>query len=53
MPLADLNQGATTDFPVLGYVVTRQWAKRYPHTLAAFYKALGEGQQIADTDTRG
>ena len=42
-----LNQAATTSFPVEGYVATKQWAKRYPHTLAAFYKALEEGQQIA------
>jgi NitT/TauT family transport system substrate-binding protein len=48
-PLVDLNQGATTSFPVEGYVVTKQWAEKYPHTLAAFYKALEEGQQIADT----
>src|SRR5205807_9817291 len=50
MPLADLNQGATTAFPIAGYVVTKQWAAKYPHTLAAFYKAIEEGQQIADTN---
>lgn len=49
IPLVDLDQGATTAFPVEGYVVTKQWAAKYPHTLAAFYKALEEGQQIADT----
>ena len=49
IPLVDLNQGATTSFPVEGYVVTKRWAAKYPHTLAAFYKALEEGQQIADT----
>jgi NitT/TauT family transport system substrate-binding protein len=49
IPLVDLDQGATTAFPVEGYVVTKQWAVKYPHTLAAFYKALEEGQQIADT----
>jgi NitT/TauT family transport system substrate-binding protein len=49
VPLADLNQGATTAFPIAGYVVTKKWAARYPHTLAAFYKAIEEGQQIADT----
>jgi NitT/TauT family transport system substrate-binding protein len=46
----DLDQGATTNFPVAGYVVTKKWAEEYPHTLAAFDKALEEGQQIADTD---
>jgi ABC-type nitrate/sulfonate/bicarbonate transport system substrate-binding protein len=29
-------------------VVTKQWAAKYPHTLAAFYTALEEGQRIAD-----
>lgn len=48
--LADLDQGAATDFPVQGYVVTRQWAAEYPHTLAAFNRALQEGQEIADTN---
>jgi|HubBroStandDraft_5_1064220.scaffolds.fasta_scaffold21386_1 NitT/TauT family transport system substrate-binding protein len=50
VPLADLNQGATTSFPVEGYVVTKQWAKQNPQALAAFYRALEEGQQIADTN---
>jgi len=50
VPLIDLNQGATASFPIAGYVVTKQWAAKYPHTLAAFYKALEEGQQIADTN---
>jgi NitT/TauT family transport system substrate-binding protein len=50
VPLVDLNQGATTSFPVAGYVVTKQWAAKYPRTLAAFYRALEEGQQAADTN---
>lgn len=50
VPLADLDQGATTSFPVEGYVVTKQWARQHPRTLAAFYQALEQGQQIADTD---
>ena len=50
VPLIDLDQGATTSFPVEGYVVTKQWAQKYPRTLAAFDKALEEGQQIADTN---
>jgi NitT/TauT family transport system substrate-binding protein len=47
--LADLDQGATTSFPVEGYAVTKQWAAKYPRTLAAFYAALEEGQRIADS----
>ncbi len=48
--LVDMDQGATTSFPVAGYVVTKEWAQKYPHTLAAFYRALEEGQEIADTN---
>jgi NitT/TauT family transport system substrate-binding protein len=48
--LVDLDQGATTSFPIAGYVVTKSWARKYPRTLAAFYRALEQGQQIADTD---
>ncbi len=28
--LADLNQGATEQFPIQGYVVTKSWARRTP-----------------------
>jgi NitT/TauT family transport system substrate-binding protein len=48
--IADLDQGATTNFPVGWYVVTKAWAKKYPRTLAAFLDALQQGQEIADTD---
>ena len=48
VPLADLDQGATTNFPVEGYVVTKKWAAEHPRTLAAFYRALEQGQRIAD-----
>jgi NitT/TauT family transport system substrate-binding protein len=47
--LADLDQGATTNFPVAGYVVTKQWAEKYPRTLAAFDRALEQGQEIAES----
>jgi NitT/TauT family transport system substrate-binding protein len=49
VPLVDLDQGATTSFPLEGYVVTKQWAAKHPRTLAAFYKALEAGQRIADS----
>ena len=48
--LADLDQGATQDFPIQGYAVTAEWAKKYPGTLKAFTTALSQGQEIADTD---
>jgi NitT/TauT family transport system substrate-binding protein len=50
VPLADLNQGATTDFPIEGYVVTKAWAQQNPNTLKRFLAALSAGQQIADTN---
>lgn len=48
--LTDLDQGATANFPVGWYVVTKAWAKKYPHTLTAFLTALRTAQAIADTD---
>jgi NitT/TauT family transport system substrate-binding protein len=48
-PLTDLDQGAALDFPVLGYVATKDWASSHPNTLRAFLAALAQGQQIADT----
>jgi NitT/TauT family transport system substrate-binding protein len=48
--LADLDQGATQGFPIQGYAVTADWAKKYPNTLKAFTTALSQGQEIADTD---
>lgn len=47
--LADLNQGATEQFPIQGYVVTKSWARQNPGTLRAFITALAQGQEIADT----
>jgi NitT/TauT family transport system substrate-binding protein len=47
--LSDLNEGATAEFPLVGYAATRTWEQRYPHTLAAFRRALEKGQELADT----
>jgi NitT/TauT family transport system substrate-binding protein len=47
--LADLDQGATLNFPIDGYVATQSWAARHPKTAAAFVQAIQEGQAIADT----
>jgi NitT/TauT family transport system substrate-binding protein len=47
----DLDQGATQDFPIDGYVATQAWAVRYPKTAAAFVRAIEEGQALADSDT--
>jgi NitT/TauT family transport system substrate-binding protein len=48
--LSDLNQGATSSFPIEGYVATKKWAKQYPNTLKAFERALAEGQTLANTN---
>jgi len=48
--LVDLDQGATFDFPIDGYVATRAWAQKYPKTAAAFVRAIEEGQTIANSD---
>jgi NitT/TauT family transport system substrate-binding protein len=50
IPLADLDQGSVEDFPFTGYMGTTQWVKTHPNTVAAFLRALDEGQQLADTD---
>lgn len=48
--LTNLDQGADQGFPIEGYAATKQWARKYPNTLAAFKRALEQGQQIADTN---
>lgn len=50
VPLADLNQGATNNFPIEGYVVTKTWAAKNPNTMKRFLAALEIGQEISDTD---
>jgi NitT/TauT family transport system substrate-binding protein len=50
MPLADFDQGSLQDFPFTGYIGTTQWVRAHPGTVAAFLRALGQGQELADTD---
>jgi NitT/TauT family transport system substrate-binding protein len=52
VPLVDLDQGAAQQFPIEGYVVTKQWAEKNPNTLDRFLAALEEGQDIADTNRK-
>ena len=47
--LADMDQGATENFPMDGYVATQAWAEKNPKTAAAFVRAIQEGQAIAAT----
>jgi len=51
-PLADFDEGATSNFPIQGFAVTQAWARKYPNTLRAFVAALSAGQRVADTDRR-
>jgi NitT/TauT family transport system substrate-binding protein len=48
--LADFDQGSLQNFPIGGYIGTAQWVQSHPKTVAAFLRALEEGQQVADTD---
>ena len=48
--LADLDQGATMNFPIDGYMATQAWVEKYPKTAAAFVRAIEEGQALADND---
>lgn len=48
--LADVDQGVTENFPLTGYAVMGAWARQHPATLAAFTRALRQGQEIADSD---
>ena len=50
VPLADFDQGSMQDFPFTGYIGTAQWVRSHPSTVAAFLRALGAGQELADTD---
>ena len=48
--LADLDSGATEDFPLTGYAALASWVARYPRTAAAFIRAIEQGNAIASTN---
>ena len=48
--LADLDQGATVNFPIDGYVATQAWVTKHPKTAVAFVRAIEEGQTLAAND---
>jgi NitT/TauT family transport system substrate-binding protein len=50
VPLADFDQGSMQNFPFTGYIGATQWVRAHPGTVAAFLRALAEGQELADTD---
>jgi NitT/TauT family transport system substrate-binding protein len=42
--------GPVSNLPQAGYIVTAAWAAKYPHTAAAFQRAIIEAQQLAATN---
>lgn len=50
VPLIDFDQGSLQDFPIGAYIGTTSWVQDHPKTVAAFLRALQEGQQVADTN---
>ena len=50
VPLADFDQGSLQDLPFTGFFGTGRWVETHPATVAAFLRALTEGQRLADTD---
>jgi NitT/TauT family transport system substrate-binding protein len=48
--LFDCDQGTVANLPISGFVTTRAWATRNPRTVAAFVRALEQGQALADRD---
>jgi NitT/TauT family transport system substrate-binding protein len=48
--LADIDTGASANFPINGYGVLASWAARYPRTARAFTTAIEQGNRIAATD---
>jgi NitT/TauT family transport system substrate-binding protein len=42
--------GPVANVPQAGYLVTAAWAKKYPHTAAAFQRAIIQAQQLAATN---
>jgi NitT/TauT family transport system substrate-binding protein len=50
VPIADFDQGSLQNFPIGAYIGTSQWIQAHPNTVAAFLRALQQGQQDADTD---
>jgi NitT/TauT family transport system substrate-binding protein len=48
--LADFDQGSLQDFPIGTVAGSTSWVQSHPNTVAAFLRALEQGQQTADTD---
>ena len=42
--------GATASLPLSGYFATAAWTQKYPHTAAAFQRAMAKAQALANSD---
>lgn len=49
-PLADFDQGALQNFPIGTIAGNTSWVRSHPAAVAAFLRALAQGQQVADTN---
>ena len=45
--ILDASTGPTAEFPIAGYVTTRDFARRYPNTAAAFERAITRAKKDA------
>jgi NitT/TauT family transport system substrate-binding protein len=50
IPLVDFDSGQMQDLPFTGVIGDSAWVQTHPNTVAAFLRALQEGQQLADSD---
>ncbi len=48
--IADFDSASLTNFPIGAYIGTQSWVASHSNTIAAFLRALQEGQQKADVD---
>lgn len=48
--LADFDQGPVQDLPFTGYIASDAWTRTHLNTVAAFTRAIIEGQQVADSN---
>jgi NitT/TauT family transport system substrate-binding protein len=47
VPLADFDQGSLQNLPFTGFFGSAKWVESHPETVAAFLRALTEGQVAA------
>jgi len=50
LQLADFDTGSLQNFPIGCVIGTTHWVKTHPNTMAAFLRAMQQGQQVADTN---